>query len=167
MKSFKYILIYIFFSCTLHAVAQTYQQYPVSVPKPENTAPKYSIEDSVIIKKYSQQIITRSQITRNGNKVVCDLLMAGSRITGVSRVGSYYKIQVKFRGYTDTFYFKASNYDLAWLRVGMTTEKSQSTKEYAKRIQANQREISHHNDSIRRLKERENRNFISKIIDPQ
>ena len=147
--------------------AQTYQQYPESPAYRAVVPAPLSPEDSSVVKKYSQKIISNSSITKGaGNIVVCDLFFEGSKIVHVSKYGSYWKVKAQFRTYTDLYFFKASKYDLSWIRVGMKTDKSERRKRYAQMIEANKVKLARYNDSIMEAYERENRSFISKIINP-
>lgn len=146
-----------------------YQDYPISPPKPAfSTAPKYSIQDSIVIADYGHNIVSHIPIQKGpGNKVICDLFLTGSRIVAISKVGSYWRVKAQFRSYTDLYFFKASKYNLSWIRAGMLTDKSESNKQYVQMIHENKARIAARNQAIKDSIANENRSFISKIINPQ
>ena len=151
----------------LDSHSQTYQDYPISPTGKAVEAPKYSPEDQYVIDNYSNEIISNHAIKKGSeNVVVCDLFLKGSKIIHVSKFGSYWKVQTVWRGYKDLYFFKAKNYSLKWLRVGMISDNSESKKRYAVQIEENKKAIAEHNAKVRKAKEEENKSFLSKIINP-
>lgn len=150
--------------------AQTYQQYPISPTKSYSSKPLSGRAklDSTIISDYQQEIIwTKGNIpSRAGAKTFNrGIFLKDSRITHISRIGSFYRITANHSRYGASTYLFPDKYDLSFLKWNMLAVDSPSQKRYANQIEANKKRIAAHNQAVR--DSLNNRAWYTKIINPE